>query len=262
MSSSTSPNQTFLARLRSVGLQSVEAVRNLDGASESEDIGVLVAISEQFTSDSSLEQAMEQEMVLPAIGTVLEEMQQRLSTAKSQSAESELKHALSRLGMLDSDWMAYVEVCRDGVEDRDELSMMSAVVSMLHGSVGHLPDQEMQRSLKSKMEPLQAAFRPQLSMDGMPDAPAVVTLMIYGRPSMVEIIEDLDRTSGSEPTNGCPLLEWTRLTLAIQALRDFTDRYSGMEDRQDVIFQLTNPLMVVEVVSESLDGSFDWSQEL
>lgn len=236
-------------------------MRQLDGASDSGDIQLLVEIGEQFTSESTLEEAVEHEMSLPAIGTVLEEMQRRIFAAKSQSVESErgkFEPALFGLDTLDSDLMAYVEECRAG-EDRPELSIMGSVVSMLHDSVGHLPDPEMQRSLWMQMEPLQAAFQPELSMDGMPDAAAVVTLLKDNQPSMAKIIEDLDTTASSGSVDGCPPLEWTRFSLAIQALRDFTDMYSKVEDREDIVFQLTNPPIVLEVLSQFLHGSFDWS---
>jgi hypothetical protein len=238
----------------------MEAVRNLDETSDPEDIRILVAISEQFASNSSLEQAVEQELSLPVIGTVLEQMQRRLLIAKSHSAEPEtgrLGHALSQLDSLESDWMAHVEACRNGIDDRDELSIVSTVVDMLHDSVGHLPDQGMQKSLWTQMEPLQATFRPHLSLGGMPDAEAVVTLMKNSRPSMAEIIEDLHINSAFAIPDGCPPLEWKRLRLAIQTLRKFSDKYSGLEDREDIIFQLTNPSIVVEVVSAIRDGSWD-----
>lgn len=262
MSATTSVNDEFVRRLRNACRQSIEAVRNLDGASDPQDIRILAAIGEQFTSGSSLEQAVEQELSLPVIGTFLGQTQGRLMTAQSHSAESErekLKHALSQLDSLDSDWMAHVEASRDGIDGRAEVSIMSTVVDMLHGSVGHLPNQELQRSLRPQMEPLQAVFRPQHSLDGMPDAEAVATLMKNSRPSMAEIMEDLHINTAFAIPDGCPPLEWTRLKSAIQTMREFLDKYSGMEDKGDIIFQLTNPSIVVEVVSAIRDGSWDWS---
>ncbi|RSH92843.1 hypothetical protein EHS25_008289 [Saitozyma podzolica] len=207
MSSTTNFDDTYLQRLQRDCLQGMEAVRNLDETSDPEDIRILVAISEQFASNSSLEQAVEQELSLPVIGTVLEQMQRRLLIAKSHSAEPEtgrLGHALSQLDSLESDWMAHVEACRNGIDDRDEWSV---------------------KSLWTQMEPLQATFRPHLSLGGMPDAEAVVTLMKNSRPSMAQIIEDLHINSVFAIPDGCPPLEWKRLRLAIQTLRKFSDKY-------------------------------------
>ncbi|GFZ43574.1 hypothetical protein JCM24511_01294 [Saitozyma sp. JCM 24511] len=130
------------------------------------------------------------------------------------------------------------------------------------GAVSNLDGAQLQRSLRTQMEPLHAVFRPQLSLDGMPDAEAVVTLMKDSRPSMAEIIEDLHINSAFAIPDGCPPVEWTRLKSAIQTLREFSDKYSGTEDREDIIFQLTNPSIVVEVVSQFLDGSFEWNRGL
>jgi hypothetical protein len=102
MSSTTSFDDTYLQRLQRDCLQGMEAVRNLDETSDPEDIRILVAISEQFASNSSLEQAVEQELSLPVIGTVLEQMQRRRTPPSRKRGGwgtlSRSSTALSRIG--------------------------------------------------------------------------------------------------------------------------------------------------------------------
>lgn len=245
-SSATSvPPDTAYGRLSEAWNETIRSVQSLDDQTRMHVGAALSEVGKAFADPSSLGTAVRLELDSQSVSKGLGAVETWLSTAP---ADCDIAEVIRKVQKLASDFKAHVE--RAGsLQDKSELTKMGTAFNALSHGVSCFPEGDLKTSMQTKMKPLRTAF--QHSSAAVPVATAVVKLMKVDQPSMMEIIQDLESTSGSERPDGYPPMKWDMVKMSIAALRDYTETHSQMEDKETLILKLIAPPSFLANLSET-----------